>query len=289
MEPKLYHFWPYHRYWLVLALILTQSWSVEVKAGEGYLTAGESVGIGLSSTAIMTIGLLSKHNSNDKPPRWSNPPPFDASISRWLGGTPQPGKRNFLDDNFGSAITVVAAGAVILGTDIAYPRNDRTKDMLQDQFVFLAGALANKGVTDFFKSLVLRQRPIGYFAPEILEREGLSKNHDRNHGFFSGHASSAFYAMTFLNSHLRTTMRHELLPHEYHDWRWVAPLVTYGWAGFVGYTRIQAYRHYLTDVLAGAAVGTVIGLLAYELADNVRPDVETGAPVQFKLHFGVNF
>ncbi len=39
----------------------------------------------------------------------------------------------------------------------------------------------------------------------------------------------------------------------------------YGWASYVGYSRIRDSKHYLTDVIVGAAVGTVISNLLYTL------------------------
>jgi membrane-associated phospholipid phosphatase len=39
----------------------------------------------------------------------------------------------------------------------------------------------------------------------------------------------------------------------------VMSAVAFAGAGFIGYLRIAAEQHYLTDVLAGAAVGTAIG------------------------------
>jgi hypothetical protein len=37
----------------------------------------------------------------------------------------------------------------------------------------------------------------------------------------------------------------------------------YGWAGYVGYSRIQDRKHYLTDVVVGAASGTLVSYLLY--------------------------
>jgi membrane-associated phospholipid phosphatase len=39
--------------------------------------------------------------------------------------------------------------------------------------------------------------------------------------------------------------------------------VLYGWAGYVGYSRIHDRKHYLTDVLIGAASGTLVSYLLY--------------------------
>lgn len=59
------------------------------------------------------------------------------------------------------------------------------------------------------------------------------------HSFPSGHATLAFTGAEFIRK-------------EY-GWRWAAP--AYGAAGFVGWSRVHAKRHYTRDVVAGALVG----------------------------------
>ena len=44
-------------------------------------------------------------------------------------------------------------------------------------------------------------------------------------------------------------------------------IVSFGWASFVGLSRIHADKHYFTDVLSGAIVGTAMAELYYWLAD----------------------
>ncbi len=61
-------------------------------------------------------------------------------------------------------------------------------------------------------------------------------------------------------------MRLNWEPDEYRVGRWVSPIVSFGWASFVGLSRIHADKHYFTDVLAGAIVGTAIAELFYSLA-----------------------
>jgi len=39
--------------------------------------------------------------------------------------------------------------------------------------------------------------------------------------------------------------------------------VLYGWAGYVAYSRMLDNKHYIIDVLIGAATGTIIGNLIY--------------------------
>jgi membrane-associated phospholipid phosphatase len=59
--------------------------------------------------------------------------------------------------------------------------------------------------------------------------------------FPSGHTSIAFTGAEFIRT-------------EY-GWRWAAP--AYVAAGFVGWSRVEAKKHYVHDVLAGAALGVL--------------------------------
>jgi hypothetical protein len=274
---------------LLVFCLLMPALSGRARAQEGkYHSAGELTGIGLGSVAMFGAGQLVKRSAEDKGPRWVDPPGFDISVTRFFGGEPKPGKRNFLDDNFGSGVTVAAAAILIAATDASYPQYKESKDILQTQYLYFSGLLVNKGTTDLFKGLVRRQRPINYLAPEIAAERTPPVQPADHESFFSGHASSAFYAMTFLNHRVLAAMRQEMSSGNYRNWRWLPSTINYGWATFVALSRMQAYRHYLTDVLVGAAVGFVVGSLFYELSDDIRPASDSedgGSPLYLEFRF----
>jgi membrane-associated phospholipid phosphatase len=106
-------------------------------------------------------------------------------------------------------------------------------------------------LTEFAKNWVHRERPDG--------------SDDKS--FFSGHSSTTFTAASFLyreandffdtwkgtsnNTTLRTSLK-------------IASFTAlYGWAGYVAYSRMRDNKHYVSDVVVGAAVGTLIGNLVY--------------------------
>lgn len=62
--------------------------------------------------------------------------------------------------------------------------------------------------------------------------------------FPSGHAASAFAGAAFLQRR--------------YGWSWGAP--AYALATFVAYSRVEAKRHYTTDVMAGGAIGILSNL-----------------------------
>jgi membrane-associated phospholipid phosphatase len=89
--------------------------------------------------------------------------------------------------------------------------------------------LAAGGTTWILKDLVRERRPDGS---------------DRQ-SFPSGHTSVSFAAAASLEKH----------------YGWRAGLPALAVASFVGVARVRADRHYVHDVLAGAAIGTASGLL----------------------------
>jgi membrane-associated phospholipid phosphatase len=66
------------------------------------------------------------------------------------------------------------------------------------------------------------------------------------HSFFSGHTSSVFSVAS-------------VIAYRYRDTQWV-PFVSYGLATLAGFQRIYNNRHWASDVLFGAAVGTATGI-----------------------------
>ncbi len=99
------------------------------------------------------------------------------------------------------------------------------------------------------KLAVGRQRPfVRYGNYEEADRRPES---DDNLSFFSGHATLAF-SMAAAAGTVSSLRGYRSAP-----WVWAIGMTL---ASAVGYTRIAADQHYLTDVLVGAAVGTAIGV-----------------------------
>jgi hypothetical protein len=64
------------------------------------------------------------------------------------------------------------------------------------------------------------------------------------HSFPSGHSSAAFTTAAVLGAH----------------YGWKAAVPVYALGGFVAWSRVRDGQHWLTDVVAGATLGTAIGL-----------------------------
>lgn len=119
-------------------------------------------------------------------------------------------------------------------------------DLVRAQFV-------SQGVTQVIKLSVNRTRP-----------DGTSMS------FPSGHSASAFATATVLQRNLG----------------WKAGIPAYGIAAYVAASRVQAQRHYLSDVAFGAAIGIVAGRTVTIGHGNARFSV---SPAAAPGGAGVNF
>jgi membrane-associated phospholipid phosphatase len=119
------------------------------------------------------------------------------------------------------------------------------KDLL---FIAEAAAIAGS-VNELVKLSVGRQRPFvhygNYADPDRRPQP------DDNLSFYSGHTSAAFSVVAAAGT-ISTLRGYPSAP-----WIWAVGLPL---AAGIGYLRIASDMHYLTDVLAGAAVGGAIGV-----------------------------
>jgi membrane-associated phospholipid phosphatase len=105
---------------------------------------------------------------------------------------------------------------------------------------------------DVTKRAVRRARP-----GVVFEGDGIASRDDA-HSFISGHTATTFAAVVAAGT--IASRRHS--PDA--TWIWVSGL---GMAATTGYLRVAADRHFVTDVLGGAAVGTAIGMLMPRVFD----------------------
>lgn len=269
----------------VILLLLSLITIGNVKA-QDYLEAGELGLIGASSGTLAFAGMKVKKLSRNHAPLIRGHLPLELSFQRWLGGDNGIGKRNFLDNKIGSAITPLASGLFLSGVNLIYPRGRTGKDFGQDLFLFLSGIIATKGLTEIAKGIVARERPFYALSDNRSEIENRYDRSFLQNSFFSGHASSAFYSAVFLNIRLRDTMRRRMTKSEYDSWKTVSSTALIGWASFVALSRVHAGKHNLSDVIAGGVVGTLMAELFYgfgEKGSGAGSRGSIGSPAQFRI------
>ena len=110
--------------------------------------------------------------------------------------------------------------------------------------------LLTAGTKDFLKGMISRNRPFSYMDDSIPEGE----EDDYYNSFPSGHTAYAFLGSTFLTT---------VLLEDYADSPWTKPLIAGGYtlAAGVGALRVASGCHFVSDVLAGAAIGSFFGWL----------------------------
>jgi len=125
------------------------------------------------------------------------------------------------------------------------------KDFSTVGLMYLQTLLYAVGTFGVTKGLVTRPRPYVYNESASLEEK---LHRDAKRSFFSGHTAISFSSVVFLSM-----VYDGYVP----DAKWKPYIwgVSLGVAAAVGYLRIAAGKHFLTDVLVGALVGGAIGYL----------------------------
>lgn len=152
----------------------------------------------------------------------------------------------------------------------------QTKDNIITGAVMYAEALLiSHSVKELTKDFVVRWRPYCYYDDT---RSKMLKDEDSGESFMSGHTATAFTSASFLS-----TVYAHMHP-EGKGKYWVAG-GSFAAAAAVGTLRILSGNHFFTDVLVGAAWGTLVGWLVPQLhycqdgnAVKLSFVSETGAP-----------
>ncbi len=108
------------------------------------------------------------------------------------------------------------------------------KTLFRNAEVVVAATVVNFCITSGLKYSINRARPFITYT-DILKKSG-----GGSPSFPSGHTSGAFATATSISI-------------AYPKWYVIVPM--FGWAGAVGYSRMDLGVHYPSDVLAGAAIG----------------------------------
>jgi membrane-associated phospholipid phosphatase len=138
------------------------------------------------------------------------------------------------------------------GADVAVTDVDRPGLRFgEDALVALEVQSVTLLVSNALKLMVRRPRPLTYDPLASAEERF---DGDARLSFPSGHASMAFASASVLT--MTAARRHgsSALP-------WIAGGASYLTAAVVAYLRVAGGKHFVTDVLAGAVLGTAIGLL----------------------------
>ena len=229
---------------ICLSLVLSLALARPVRAADDLvLRPSYDLAADVTVTAVAAGGTLTLMalNSQLAPTtcHWCTPPDFDANVTHSLAWSNRDAASTASD------VLVVALGAGVLGNALldGYRRDGAELGVVNVLLITEATSIAmlvNTGV----KYAVGRSRPYVWLGRPVTDV------HDANVSFFSGHVTFAFAVAASSST---------LLLSQHAPGAEVASIVSFVGAGLVGYLRIAAEQHYLTDVVSGAVVGTVIG------------------------------
>jgi membrane-associated phospholipid phosphatase len=156
-------------------------------------------------------------------------------------------------------INPIGSGVILLAVCLALALLSRAagRSRLHDASVLAALAFASAGLVEFtLKHLVGRPRPVaaltvGLIAPSPAEIDS----------FPSGHATSVFAVATVFAAY-------------YPGLRW--PL--YGLAAAIALGRVYLERHYVSDIVAGAAIGMAFAIYLYRRRYELPPRLILESP-----------
>jgi membrane-associated phospholipid phosphatase len=173
----------------------------------------------------------------------------------------------------------IGAPALAIGLLVATTADDPDlRRWFDDTVPVLQAGIITGMINQTFKLIFARRRPFAEFkTTSVQTRAG-----DVNTSFFSGHTALAF-AMATASGTVASLRGYRTAPVF-----WAGGLAL---AGMTGYLRIGADAHYFTDVLAGAIVGSALGVAIPLL---FHRDVLTDEPAptargQLMLSFGTRF
>lgn len=188
--------------------------------------------------------------------RWTDPAPAD--VTSYVTGF---------------ALAPIAA----LGLDAlaVQGRGGSAREWFDDALVISESIVIASDINQIVKFAVGRERPFVHALP-AHEKPNTSQPSDNNVSFFSGHTTLAFAAAVSSGT-IASLKGYRSAPYI-----WATGLAL---ATTTGYLRIAADKHYLTDVLVGAACGAAVGALVPWIhrptsdTRSTRVTGLTGAPV----------
>jgi membrane-associated phospholipid phosphatase len=197
--------------------------------------------------------------------RWCELPGIDRSVRDALKWN-----NTSLPDTLSGLLGFGLVPAVLAGTEALIANHDGAiRNFGPDVLIVAEAAVIATNVNQFAKFIVGRERPFVH-ALSSAERAAREPTDDDNLSFYSGHTTAAF--ATAVAAGTVASMR---------GYRWapLAWIVGLALAVTTAYLRIAADRHYFTDVLTGAVVGSAFGFTIpyfFHGPRSERPGVSVG-------------
>lgn len=147
--------------------------------------------------------------------------------------------------------TIFAVAPLAIGGIAVYTKDSDWEEFGTFSLMLVQAALFQSGINLAFRSFELWPRPYVFSQNEKGKKAAENAKAEAYGSFFSGHASAAFTVAVFTSEWFAQT-------HPNSANTGVVRALAFSLAGLEGTLRIAAGKHYPSDVLAGAAIGTAI-------------------------------
>jgi len=143
---------------------------------------------------------------------------------------------------------------------IPYIKNKSWNNIFTLGLIYAEGYFVTIGVARSTKIIAQRKRPYLYNSSTISEDEKILLSQDYNSylSFFSGHTAISFYTATFISKAFYDI-------YGLNEWFYLFSTISYSAASIVGFLRIESGKHYPSDVITGALVGSIFGYFIPEI------------------------
>lgn len=177
-----------------------------------------------------------------------------------------------------SDILVTVAMVAPLSLAVTEPGNKHAGTLVT---MYGETVLLNMGLVTTIKALVGRVRPYAYNDDPDISMD-LRTSDDAVHSFPSGHTANAFAAAVFTS-----TVYGKMHPDgSGRTWVWAGSLTV---ATTVGVLRYAAGKHFPTDIIAGAAIGSLVGWAVPALHEKDIAVAGDAAGKGLSLSYGFRF
>ncbi|HKQ68737.1 MAG TPA: phosphatase PAP2 family protein [Polyangiaceae bacterium] len=231
--------------WLLAPLLVSSAAAAET-TGPTYQLA---LGIDLPVILVSGVAAVTPLLRNESPPAWCAPLCDRSRVNgfdRAVAGVWRPAWSQASDVTLAA---LLATPLVVMGA------GEGLADAANDFVVFAETMTVAGGFASLTSAAISRPRPFMYGTDAPLGDRSTAHG---SWSFFSGHTTLAFAATFFLYSTLDRR-------HPTSVWPALALGAGGALAAFVGTSRVLAGRHFPTDVIAGALVGSSIGLVVPKL------------------------
>ncbi len=209
----------------------------------------------LAGAGMVATGLAMAHDLDWQQGLVANPDHFRDALATYVG------------EPFGNPVYV---GAALLGTHLwaCHSQRGQTAALTLNS---LQSVVIASGITLFLKGAFHRERPYEQRNLDPYQFQGPSF-YRSNLSFPSGHTTVAFALASSVSS--------------YADHRWYVAVPAYTLAGITGWSRIYQEKHWPSDVVLGALIGTAVGYTVFKASaeaqvhTRVVPNFWGGASVQ---------